>query len=154
MSYFQKNPRARRAYYAKWRDLWKNRLESGAYAPEEEEAERKGLLLEIADVDSSNKLTEEQCAAVMLAMDAELGPDARSKFKDPARARKIAKIEHLARALRPDNPESYIVAIAEQKFRLSHPDKWRTGLGRNDVHMLMLDLVEQDRRNKRKEKAK
>jgi hypothetical protein len=151
MSYYRRNPRARGAYRAAWSKVWQARLATGAVSTDEEEGERKALLLEVAGVDSSSKLTEEQHTAVMLALNIELGPEDRLEIKDPVRMRKIAKIGHLARALRPEDPESYIMTIVNSKFRVSKPTDWRQRLTRDEIHMLMLDLVEQEKRNKRKE---
>lgn len=150
MSYFSKNPRARGAYFATWKKLWQKRLASGAVSEDEEEAERKAMLIEIAGTDSSSKLNEAEATAVMLAMDAELGPDAKSRVMDPTRARKIAKIGHLSKTLRPEDPESYVLAIVKSKFRVKVPEDWRQRLTRNEIHMLMIDLVEQVKRNERK----
>lgn len=153
MSYYAKNPRARGAYRAAWAKVWRARLAAGAVSEDEEEGERNALLIEVAGVDSSSKLTAAQHTAVMLALNIELGPEDRLQIKDPVRMRKIAKIGHLARSLKPEDPESYIMTIVNSKFRVSKPTEWRQRLNRDEIHMLMLDLVEQEKRNRRKEGA-
>lgn len=147
MSYLRRHPGAMRAYRARWADLWRKRCAAGAASTDEEETERKTLLLEVAGVSSSTQLDHAGYSAVMLAMAAEIGSsDRETTLRDPERAKRIAKIEHVAATLRPDDGESYILGLVARKFDLSSDRAWRTALRVEQLEQVMLDLISQARR--------
>ena len=154
MGYFAKEPAARRAFFAKWRDVWKRRCESGGFDRSEEEDQRRDLLQEVAGVRSSNDLSREGYSAVMLAMSTELnatGGDPGEPFRDPDRARMVAKIERTSAALsKSDDGDKYVGAIVGRKFPSRNPVNWRKELTAEELKMVMLDLVSQERREKRR----
>lgn len=147
MSYFAKYPEARRAYRARWAAAWRRLLETGAAAPEEEEATRREILRESGGAASSNDLDGKGYQAVMLHLGMILG-ERESAMRAPWRARRIAKIEAIARELRSDDPESYVVGVLDGMNAVRDPAKWRTALIDDDLHRLMLTMVSQQRRGK------
>lgn len=132
-----------RAYRAAWRDAWARRVASGAFAPEEEEHERRALLQDVAGVASSKDLDTDTHAAVMLALRTELG----QRFQDPYRARKIWKIRqacaHIAHAR--EDADAYIGAILEKTNPDLDPAQWERLLPPDDLRKLMLTVIAQAR---------
>lgn len=149
MSYFKSNPGARRAYRARWAAAWQKMLATGAVSPDEEDAERKRVLQEAAKVSSSEKLTRPGYEAVMLHLGTILGEEKGDKvFRNPWRATRIAKIEHIAKELRPEDPESYIIGVLDDMGVMRDPAKWRTGLIDDYLHNTMLTMIAQQRRER------
>jgi len=153
MSYFKQTPKARSAYRARWADAWAKMLNSGAVSSDEEETIRVEILQKEAGVTSSADLTEKGFTAVMLHLGSILG-EGEKQMRDPERARKIYKIDAIAKKLRPADPDSYVRGIIDDMGLIGDPAKWRTALLRNDVHKLMLTMVSQERREeKRRERG-
>lgn len=149
MSYFNQNPGARRAYRARWAEAWRKMVSTGAASPDEEEETRRQILREAAGVDSSSKLTAKGHTAVMMHLGAILG-EREQGLRNPWRARRIAKIEAIAKELRPEDPESYVAGVLDGMGLVNDPAKWRTALTDDYLHMLMLTMVTQQRREERK----
>ena len=153
MSWTRKHPAALRAYRARWADLWQARLATGAVSLDEEESQRRILLMEIAGVQSSTNLTQAGYTAVMMAMAAELGYEREPHMREPQRAAKVAKIEHLARRLAasPDRADAYIDTVLQRTGidQARDREQWRTRLDAQQLHRLMLTLETQRRRQDR-----
>jgi hypothetical protein len=152
MSYFKKNPKARSFYRARWADAWAKMLNSGAVSSDEEETIRIEILQKEAGVTSSADLTEKGFTAVMLHLGSILG-EGEKQMRDPVRARKIYKIEQIAKELRPEDPDSYVRGILDDIGCITDPAMWRTGLIRNDLHNLMLSMVTQQRREAKRRRS-
>lgn len=142
-------PERRRAFFARWRDVWRLRVQSGAYDPADEQGERHAFLYEVAGIPSANDLDETSYTAVMLALATELDGRGCAPVRDPWRAKRIRRIEHLAAILRPEAPQSYIAGILANSHTGLDPAKWRTALSNPDLHALMLKMISQDRANRR-----
>jgi hypothetical protein len=147
MNYLKTNPGARRAYRARWADAWRRMLESGAASPDEEEATRREILMAEAGVESSSELTAATYTKVMLHLGMICG-EVENKIRNPWRAKRIARIEHIAKALRPEDPESYIVGVLDDMRVVRDAAKWRTALTDDYLHNTMLTMVAQERRVK------
>lgn len=152
MSYFKSNPGARRAYRARWAAAWQKMLETGAASPDEEDSTRREILMAEAGVDSSAKLTMAGYTKVMLHLGMICG-EVENKIRNPWRATRIAKIEHIAKELRPEDPESYIIGVLDDMGVMRDPAKWRTGLIDDYLHNTMLTMIAQQRRERAREAA-
>lgn len=149
MNYLKKHPDANRAYRARWADAWKRMMASGAYGPEEEDTERRRVLAEAAGVNSSSDLTRDGYNEVMRALGQITGDVPADKpLWNSWRAKRIGRIEQVARKLRPENPESYIVGVLDGMDLVQDPAKWRTALIDEYLHSLMLTMVSQERRGR------
>jgi len=151
MSYFRQNPEARKAYRARWADAWAKLLQSGGYSSDEQEEVRIEILKKEAGVTSSNDLNEKGYTKVMMHLGMLLG-EGESKMKNPWRARRIYKIEEIAKELRPADPESYIIGVLDDMGIVRDPAKWRTALTDDYLHNTMVTMVSQQRREAAKKK--
>ena len=139
MSWTTKHPAANRAFWARWRDVWNRRLESGAHSRDEEDSERRKLIEEVTGKQSTKDLDRTEFQAVFMAMGVELGSDSADPYqRDPARVARERKILAL------EASEDYLNAIV----RRTNPEveSWRN-LNFADLHKLLLTLETRARRS-------
>ena len=135
MPHIHRYPKAAKAFFARWKQVWANRSAAGG----EEEEERRNFLAEITGKPSLKTLNADEFGMVMLAMGAELYPDGGDPYlRSWARSSLERKILSLA-----DGSDAYLDAIIAR----TNPTvrRWQA-LPFEDLRKLLFTMVAHVRR--------
>lgn len=143
-------PGRRVAFMARWSDVWSHWESTGQAAGYASKDEARYTFTEAHGGNRSlNDLDEHAYNIVMFEMASQLQGHRCPQPRDAWRARRIAKIEHLAAELRPDAPETYIAGALHNLAREIDPPKWRTALPNGKLQSLLNNLDRQARINRK-----